>query len=462
MQNLTIWDLLLTPVFLLILSYIARKQRDKRYPIGHPLRPYFMKALNLKFAGAIFIGLLYQYYYRGGDTYNFFYHTRIINSSLKEGFSIWFKLISHQPIDKNPDIYDYARQMYWYHDNASYTVAAIGAAIGVFCATSYMPIAVTFAYFSFTGIWAMYRIFSNIYPQLYHQLAIAFLFIPTTIVWGSGIFKDTVCMFGLGWLTYTAFRVFINRDLSAKNLLLLSLSCYLVALIKIYIVIAFMPALIIWLLSTYSSSIYSASLRWITKLGLAGLAVICFFFLYKVFADEMERYSLEEIAQTANTTRGWISYASDKSDGSTYDLGKFEPTIQGMLSKFPQAVTVTLFRPFPWETRKAIVLFSALEALTFIFFTLKAFAKRGIIKTLQLIGKDPNLLFFLVFSLIFAFAVGISSYNFGALSRYKIPCMPFYSAFVVVVLYYHQLQQPLTLPQLNKFKKRGRFARTLY
>ena len=50
--------------------------------------------------------------------------------------------------------------------------------------------------------------------------------------------------------------------------------------------------------------------------------------------------------------------------------------------------------------------------------------------------KDPNLLFFITFSLIFAFAVGISTYNFGALSRYKIPCLPFFGAFLLIVINY--------------------------
>ena len=70
-QNLGLWDFILTPIFILIFSAIAKRQRDKRYPQGHPLRQYFMKGLYLKFAGAIFIAFLYEYYYGGGDTYHF-------------------------------------------------------------------------------------------------------------------------------------------------------------------------------------------------------------------------------------------------------------------------------------------------------------------------------------------------------------------------------------------------------
>jgi hypothetical protein len=52
-----------------------------------------------------------------------------------------------------------------------------------------------------------------------------------------------------------------------------------------------------------------------------------------------------------------------------------------------------------------------------------------------MVSKDPNLSFSLAFSIIFAFAVGISSYNFGALSRYKIPCLPFYAASLIILYY---------------------------
>lgn len=145
------------------------------------------------------------------------------------------------------------------------------------------------------------------------------------------------------------------------------------------------------------------------------------------------------MAKTAAVTRDWISFVSEAQEGSTYDLGEFDPSIGGMLSKFPQAVVVTLFRPFPWEARKVIIALSALEALVFLYFTLKAIFTKG--RQFKTIFKDPNITFFLIFSLIFAFAVGISSYNFGALSRYKIPCLPFYAAFLMIVLYKNDINK---------------------
>ncbi len=434
MQYLTIWDIILTPIYLLILIAIAKKMRNKRYPKGHPLRRYFLPGLYVKFGGAILIALIYQFYYKSGDTFNFFYHSKIINSALNHSGSTWLNLILSVPVDRAPDTYLYTSQMFWPVDSTEYTIAVIAAVLGLINGTTYLPIALLFSYFAFTGTWAMYRTFTDLYPKLHKQLAFAFLFIPSTVIWGSAIFKDTWCMFGLGWMTYTIFRLFIHKDYSFKNLSLLVLSFYVIAQIKLYILLAFIPALVFWLMLRYSRRIATTTLRWVISIFSIGLVIGGFLFFTQRFAKELNRYSLEKIAETAETTRGWTQYASGE-EGSGYNIGKIDGSLGGTLSMLPQGVVVTLFRPFPWEVKKVIVGLSALESMILLYLTIKVFFNRKR-KPFKFLFADPNALFCFVFSVIFAFAVGISSGNFGALSRYKIPCLPFYGA-VLVILYYN-------------------------
>ena len=61
-----------------------------------------------------------------------------------------------------------------------------------------------------------------------------------------------------------------------------------------------------------------------------------------------------------------------------------------------------------------------------MFITIRLLYKAGFIRFLKIILTNPEVQFCLIFSLIFAFAVGFTSYNFGTLARYKIPLMPFY------------------------------------
>jgi hypothetical protein len=335
--------------------------------------------------------------------------------------------------------------MSWYSDPASYTVCSITALLGIFTYNTYLPTAVIFAFISFTGIWALFRTFASLYPHLTRPVAIAILFIPSVFVWGSGIFKDTICIFGLGWLTYGTFRFLVQKDFSFANILFSALSFILIAKVKLYILLGFVPALLIWLLFRYTQKIKVSATRIFVKLVFASILTGGFLFFMRSFGKELGKYSLENVIATSSVTRGWIAYASARDDeASAYSLGSFSPTIGGMLSKFPLAVNVTLFRPYVWESKKIIVLLSSAEALLFLFLTLKILFTIGPVKIWKTINTDPTIQFCFIFSLIFAFAVGISSYNFGALSRYKIPCLPFYALGLVLVYYKNRpIQKPL-------------------
>ncbi|MDB5195972.1 MAG: hypothetical protein JWP88_342, partial [Flaviaesturariibacter sp.] len=85
---LNIWDLIITPIYLFVIIALATRYRNKKYPKGHALHKFFLQGLYLKLAGAIFIGLVYTYYYKGGDTYAYHFHATVINSA--DSISTWF------------------------------------------------------------------------------------------------------------------------------------------------------------------------------------------------------------------------------------------------------------------------------------------------------------------------------------------------------------------------------------
>ena len=83
-----------------------------------------------------------------------------------------------------------------------------------------------------------------------------------------------------------------------------------------------------------------------------------------------------------------------------------------------------------------VMLLSAFESLAFLFLTIRLLIKVGPFRLYLLATSNPVITFALVFSLIFAFGVGFTSYNFGALVRYKIPCMPFYLIALQLFMYH--------------------------
>ncbi|MBI1343032.1 MAG: hypothetical protein GC171_08875 [Terrimonas sp.] len=434
MQYITINDYLLLPIFLFIVYILAAYYRNKYYPIKHPLRKYFFPAFTVKIVGAIFIGIIYQYYYKGGDTLNYWDHTVTINSSLHDSFNTWFKLITASADPYDTDVFPYTAKMYWYTSPPEYIIASIGAFIGLFTLTTYLPTSIIYAAISFIGIWKMFVVFTKLYPRLEKQMAISFLFIPSVFFWGSGFLKDTLTLSCIGWLVHYFYLIFYENKKIVSNTFKAFFFLYIVFIVKSYIVMAFLPAALLWGMGLLSYKIKDT--KWIIVsrymlygISLVGLLVVGGRMQTQVFGE----YNVESLAYKSTVTRDYLLRVSQEQDGSSYSLGDIDPTLAGMIQKAPAAINVTLFRPYFWESRKPIVLISAVESLAFLLFTIAAILKNNPLRVVLRILGDETLQFCLIFTLVFAFAVGISTNNFGSLSRYKIPCMPFYLAFLFIL-----------------------------
>ncbi len=391
--------------------------------------------LLLPFYLAIFIGLVYQYYYGGGDTAYYFYQSKVVNSAFSDSWYKGLLLILHIPTWYDGKYQIYISQMEWYGGWNTYLIISIAAIINIFTFSSFLCTSIVFAFISFSGIWALFRTFALQYPQYLKQVAISILFIPSTFIWGSGIFKDTLCVFALGWLTYCIFQMLIQRNFSLFNILFSIISFVILGIVKLYILLAFIPALALWVVFMYSHMIKSKFIRLNIKLILIGITMLGFTFLSKQFSTQLGGYSLDKISKTAEISRSYVYGESSKNEGAGYDLGEIDPSLTGMVKILPISIITALYRPFIWEARKLIVLLNAIEASLFLIISFKILFKVGVKSILKAISSDPNIQFFLVFTLIFGFAVGLTSGNFGSLSRYRIPCLPMFSLALMLIYY---------------------------
>ena len=454
MQYITITDFILLPIYLFIVFIFAAHFRNKYYPKGHPLRRFFMPAFTLKIIGAVLLGIIYQFYYNLGDTLNYWRQTEIINSSLSDSFWTWLKLISGSAEIYDVDVYNYTTQFWWYGIRTpEYLISVIGAVIGLFTMTTYLPTAVIFAAISFIGVWKLYIVFTKLYPRLSKQLAYAFLFIPSVIFWGSGFMKDTITLSCIGWVTHFFYIIFYENKKIIANSVFALIFLYIIYIIKSYIVMAFLPAILLWGVGLLSYKIKNTRLILFVRYFLYASAIGGIVLVGgKLEAEMFGEYNVESVAQKSLVTRDYLFRISNEQDGSGYTLGDFDPTLLGMLEQAPAGINVTLFRPYLWEARKPIVMISALESLFFLIFTIVVIFRNNPIRVVQRVLSDETLQFCLIFTLIFAFAVGISTSNFGSLVRYKIPCLPFYTAFLII-LYYPPKQELVLRKERDKGRK---------
>jgi hypothetical protein len=154
--------------------------------------------------------------------------------------------------------------------------------------------------------------------------------------------------------------------------------------------------------------------------------------------NTFQKFNLENLEAKAKGMQQWHTYVVEvlnDGQGSSYSLGDLDYSITGILKKIPASINVALFRPYFWEVRTSLMVLSAVESSIILFFTLTAlwYFFKHFYFSLNYISKNPTIIFMLVFSLVFAFSVGFSSYNFGALSRYRIPLLPFFTGAIFII-----------------------------
>lgn len=418
-------NFLTAPIYLFILYGLAYLFKPR--VTNRETSKYFIPALSAKFIGAISLGLIYQFYYGGGDTIAAYHNgSAQIWKAFLESPLIAFQLITAGS-DYEGATFSYASNIIAYGDLSTYFVVRAAGLFSLFTFNSYYANALLFASLSFSGSWALFHSFHNLYPHLTKKIAVIVLFIPSVVFWGSGILKDTLTFAAVAWLFYAFSNIFLQKKSSPLNIIILIISGAVILHIKIYIALCLFPSLIIFFITSRSKKIKN---KFVRLLMAPILLISAGFFSYQSISylgSINPQYSVDQFAHRAQVTAEWLRYVSTQQGGSGYSLGTTDDfTNAGLVRNFIPAVWVTLFRPYLWEAKNPVMLLSALESLFILLFVIYILWKVGIIQTIKKVSNNPMVLSFLLYSILFAFAIGVSTYNFGTLVRYKIPMVPFF------------------------------------
>jgi hypothetical protein len=440
-------DLVVTPLWFIVLviaGYVLRPRLTSA-----DTRKYFMPALILRLISAVAVGFLYQYYYAGGDT--FMYHTqgsRLIWEAIVQSPSTGLKLFFDPRHSLTGETYEFASKIYFLNDPQSYAVIRAATLLDFLTFSTYSATALLFGVISFAGAWLLFLGFLELYPEAKARLAIACLFIPSVIFWGSGILKDTLTFACLGLATFHAIKLFLKLEFRISSLLWLAASMWIIYTIKIYILLAYLPAVILWVFFYHFSSIRSVAVRIVSFPVVVVIALTVAYYAMTSAGEDNPKYSLANVGTTARVTAYDIRYWSGRAAGSGYSLGELDGSISGMLRLAPAAVNVALFRPYPWEVRNPLMAISMMESMAILGLCLYVLLRTNFRIAHAL--TDPTGFFCLFFALTFSFAVGVSTYNFGTLVRYKIPMMPFLVVALLLVLDYPKRARKFSVLDLTE------------
>jgi hypothetical protein len=448
---MTSLDLFLGPVYIFLIFVLAYAFRSS--VTDKDSKKYYIPALSLKLVGAVALGVIYQFYYVSGDTYGYYQGATWVYEAFKHGIVVAFKIILQDNVF-NPETYNYTSRIIYFRSDANFFICRIAGFFGMLSFCTYTAIAAFFAAVSFSGLFALYTTMKSIYPHLSKQLAIACLFVPSVVFWGSGLNKDTMTIGFLGWVFYGFHNLVIKRRAVTTSILALAIGIFVIYMVKIYIIMCFLPAMMMWGYTEYNARIKSTFFRWTARPVLLGVVIALGYFAIDKLSKDNERYSLDALAETASVTSNYLERQTQRKagteanrKGSGYSVGKLDGSWESMISAAPQALVVSLFRPFLWEVNNPMMVLSALESFAFLYMTVMLFFKLGVMATIRKIADTPFLSLCFIFSITFGIMVGLTAGNFGTLVRYKIPLMPFYAAALFILRDELRIKKELKLRQ---------------
>ncbi len=385
-----------------------------RIYIDSTLRPYFWYGLSAKILAGVGFGWLYQYHFQGGDTWSFFESAKILSGQFSQGPMDYLRLLAGNSMPEQLSI-----EIGYQGQPRALLMVRLLSVLTLVTGGSYWLCGAYLSLFAFSGLWALVNRIADNDPGSGKAAIGAFIFLPSVLFWSSGVSKETLFIGVLGYLVAWFWPNFKQQN--HRKYLYWSLTIPMVLLLfplKYYYMGVLLTVLMATILQKWLSK---PNKSWLMEHG-AWMAVFIILILgvswlhpnlrINNLSDLVKTNALEIIAQTNEEA---LIVFRDNAD----------PTIW-MGINLPWAIVTGLFRPGIGDWGSFLKNLSIIEHLVitiFLVVRVRSLNKEDLLK--------PDWLPCMVYVLILAGLLTLSTPNFGTLARYKVSFMP---VFVFLVL----------------------------
>ncbi|MBK7816526.1 MAG: hypothetical protein IPJ60_02580 [Sphingobacteriaceae bacterium] len=241
--------------------FIAHKYKAK-HAHKNVAYKYFIPGLVAKIVGAICLGLVYFYYYGGGDTVNYFNTAGAFVDLLFSNSSSFYHVYFETPnVSEAYLMRQSGTFAYWVNDPYAFYASKFFFPFVLLGCKSYVCASILIASFCYIFVWKLYMVFTTEFPDMYKSLAVSILFIPSVVFWGSGLMKDSITFSAACYYVFGFYWFFVVKKYSIKNGFAVFVSALFLIFIKPYILFALLPGCIFWLVTTRISHVKNALLK---------------------------------------------------------------------------------------------------------------------------------------------------------------------------------------------------------
>ena len=442
LSGIEYWEFLLLPIYLIVIYYFAFRIKSLNIKRGNSYYKYYVWGLSAKIVGSITFCLIYTLYYHGGDTTMYYDSTVPFVKLASTDFTSYIQVLFGDNTPETMSLFTSDTGVpysYMYYDDKTCMVLRLSSFFLLGSFKSFLIASVLLGSASYIGLWKIFQLLIAYYPDLSNVLCYAVLFVPSITFWGSGILKDTYTMAATGLITYSFHDLLIKRrwrKISPWFLFLVSV--WLLLAIKPYIFMAILPCLVIWSIfdrmeQTKNILIYGFA----TPVFLALLFGVMYI-IFSSLGDVLAKFSLEQALHTAQIIQSDLQRSGQYGE-NFFNIGSFDGSLLSALQLSPAAIFAGLFRPHIFEARNIVMIVSGLENAVLLILSVLLLFKPGIKQVYLVIKNNSYVKFCLLFSFVLAFVIGLTTANFGALVRFKIPIFPFYLSALFIIYFYPKM-----------------------
>lgn len=389
-----------------------------------------------KVVAALVLYWIYTGYYSDrphADIFRYYDDSYVIFKALPDHPYDYFRMMTG--IDaESTDLEHYYQQMRnWYNSDLVFkdtrTMIRFSAFLRIFFADTYFPHAVVMCFLAFLGQAGLFRVFRK-YVQGKDLVLILLIFLmPSVLLWTSGIIKEALLFFAMGWLIHVFDRLKSRSANKRGQIIILFLSAFIMLTVKAYVFFLLIPFLIAWVFDGQQ------------RIGNSWLYVSGIFFISYIvlvlIAPVMTGHSIPDLISSRRAE--FVSLATLNNAGSLIDLSTLRPDWLSLFSDSPAAVFRTVFYPLPNMVGNLMMAFSSAEIMIYLIFITWLLLQ---IKKSDFRGIPVFVIAGLFFSLSVFLLAGWVTPVIGALVRYKIPGLPFFLLFFVFFSNHRMLKTP--------------------
>jgi hypothetical protein len=382
------------------------------------------------------VGIYYGNHAQMVDTWSFHYSSIQEYNLLYKNPHEYLVNLFHDPYKGGVTKFFETEQSYWNDLKGNFFIKILSI-FNIFSFGHYYTNVIFYSFISMFGPIATYRVMNDIYAGKKWQLIVAVFLLPSFLYWASGLHKEGFIFLGFSLVIYNFYFGLKKKRFSAANILFILLGLLLVLILRNFLIVILVPALMAWFLASKFSK---------RPIGVFGICYTCFVIFF--FTAKYINANLDFPQAVVRKQKEFV----DLHGNSSVPMKKLEPTFSSFIINTPQAVSLSMIRPYPSDVRHILSLAAAVETdlLLFLFFISLFWKKKN-----EKSGQSSIFIYFCLF-LCFSILVtiGYAVNNLGAIVRYRSVVLPFLLAPVFCAIDWQKIYSLL----FNNIKNKNNVA----